>query len=661
MFIRYHIFFYALGCLLIVLGRYFHYLFYFVYLFYLYWLLKRLTISHVIICLFFSLLVLLPHPFPQDPSPNISGRVIKKSETYCYVKTKIGTIKLYHGEDLQYGDDIAGIVQYIEMNEPTNDYGYNEKLYLYGQKIFLKARLQSLKTIEHHATFYHFIEERLSNHEDVQSYQRLLLLGERDDGINEDYQTLSQLSLVHLFALSGMHIHILFGSIISIIGLFIDKRYGNYIAYLFIGFYVFSLPMQISLYRAFFMIVFKDIAKDFLNELDILSLLIIVSLIYNPYYIYNISFVFSYFIYLMVIFTKNMKYSYIYISLSSLPIVLSLNSQFSPLSLFIGMLMTPYIEFFYILCWISLLFPMTIPFFYVMVLLLKKMMTFIYRIQIPFLFSYPTLLFTVLYEIILLNMLFKQTNHRKIRNNVLLMISLLCSFWIYGQYKFNGSITMIDVGQGDCTLIRLPFNQGNILVDTGGNINYDIAENTIIPYLKAVGIHQLDYVYISHDDYDHSGALESLTQNFKIHQVINEYEEERKIGNISIRMLDHSSTNDNDDSLVMVVDFKNFRMLMTGDISQDVENELIEKYPPMDIDILKVSHHGSQTSTSAKFLSWVHPSIAMIGVGKNNLYHHPSENVIQRLKRKGITILRTDQDGMFHIQYDFFGNYAIYR
>ena len=195
-----------------------------------------------------------------------------------------------------------------------------------------------------------------------------------------------------------------------------------------------------------------------------------------------------------------------------------------------------------------------------------------------------------------------------------------------------------------------------ILIDTGGHYDYDLATTTLIPYFQSVGISSLDYVYISHDDFDHCGALESLTQNFKVKNIIRDYEEKRIIGDLTIEMLksDNQYSDSNDCSLVMKLTLYDYTFLFTGDISVSVEEDLYEKYGKIDIDILKVSHHGSKSSSGNTLFKMIQPKIAMIGVKKNNLYKHPSIEVIERLERKGITILRTDEDGMFHLR--FYGN-----
>lgn len=653
MLIRYHLFYYAVGCLLVVLGKVFHPLFYLFYGGYLLWMIWRLGWKYCIILLFISIGLFLYQIEINALPDTVSGQVIKVSEKYCYFKTDFGVIKLYHEEELSYHDDIEVEMESIEMNENTNDHAFNEKLYLYGQGIYYKGRCQKLISRQSHETFYHWVESRFSKQENVSDYQRLFLLGERSESIQEDYQQLSQLSLVHLFALSGMHIHILFIALQRIFGLFVQQRFSRIMSYLCMAIYIFSIPMQISLYRAFFVLVLYDLFKKWFHELDVLSFLVMISLFYNSYIIYNISFVFSYFVYFIVILTQRLPHQATLIYLSTLPIILNLNYQISLISLLITQFLTPFVEIFYCLSALSILFLWTTPLLTLCVTLFQSIIAFLDVLNVFLVFSKPNLLFIFLFYILFFQIIYHLELKQSIQKYISIMIALFISFSFYSQYKIYGEVTMIDVGQGDCTLIRLPMNQGNILIDTGGIKDYDLATQTIIPYLKSVGIKKLDYVYISHDDYDHCGALESLKENFPINHIIEHYEKHREIGCATIDMIENQKvyTNTNDQSLIMYVQLPAMYILLTGDASTEVENDLLNQLKELNVDVLKVSHHGSKTASSPQFLDAISPSIAMIGVKKNNLYHHPSNEVIDRLNRKNITILRTDEDGMFHIRF----------
>lgn len=653
MLIRYHIFYYAVSCLLMVIGVYYHYLsflFLFGFIFYLY---ERFGIRYVIVAILLSIVIVIPRTGIQELPQSITGQVIKTSDKYCYVRFHEGIIKLYHEEDIHYGDTVQFTFNILDMNENTNDNAFNEKLYLYSQKIFYKGNLKQLFVKKSTYSLYKWIEEHLSSEKYVSNYQRLFLLGERTEEIQNEYQQLSQLSLVHLFALSGMHVHILYMMLKRGLGICVHQNYAKWVSYIFIGIYVFSIPMNISLYRAFFVMVLYEITKKWLNQLDVLSLLVIVSLFYNPYIIYNISFVFSYFIYFIVLVTKHIKSSAFMIYLSGLPIVLTLNYQLPLVAFAVGNILTPFIEVFYIFCCLSVIIPFFLLPLSLCVQCLQSIMIFVENINQFIVFSKPSFSFIVMYYILYFMILYRREQHKSIQINISVIIAFLVTFSFYSQYKLYAEVTMIDVGQGDCTLIRLPMNQGNILIDTGGNKDYDLATQTIIPYLKSIGIQKLDYVYISHSDFDHCGALESLMEYFQVDHVIDQYEEERIIGCMKVKMLKSEKVyfDNNDQSLIMLVELFENHILFTGDASSQVEEDLKKQYQNLNVDILKISHHGSKTATSASLLQMIDPQIAMIGVKKNNMYHHPSSEVLERLRRKQITILRTDEDGMFHIRF----------
>lgn len=226
-------------------------------------------------------------------------------------------------------------------------------------------------------------------------------------------------------------------------------------------------------------------------------------------------------------------------------------------------------------------------------------------------------------------------------------------------YNMVGRVVMIDVGQGDCFLIQQPFNQGNILIDTGGLMNRDLASDTLIPYLHSLGIFELDYVFISHDDFDHCGSYDSLAKQIKIKNTVTTYHQNIDIGRIKIEMLNAliNSDDKNDQSLVIKATINNLDYLFMGDASVKVEKALLEQYPDLKADVLKVSHHGSNTGTSAQFLDAINAKIALISCGKNNRYNHPHDEIITRLKDYGLKIYRSDTMGMVKVVYYGKDNY----
>ena len=254
---------------------------------------------------------------------------------------------------------------------------------------------------------------------------------------------------------------------------------------------------------------------------------------------------------------------------------------------------------------------------------------------------------------------------------ILVLILLLCigiSF-IYKNIPKDLYINFIDVGQGDSTLITTQFNK-KILIDGGGSefgSTFDVGEKTLLPYLLKKKIHKLDYVVISHFDSDHVGGILTILEELNVKQVLipkqveysenyNKFLDIIKKRNIKIKIVEEGNTINidkntyldilwpeekqikdnvlNNNSLIVRLCYKNFKMLFTGDIEEIAEQRLLQKYEnteKLTADILKVAHHGSKSSSIAEFLEKVNPRIALIGVGKNNKFGHPNAGVLDRL------------------------------
>ena len=235
------------------------------------------------------------------------------------------------------------------------------------------------------------------------------------------------------------------------------------------------------------------------------------------------------------------------------------------------------------------------------------------------------------------------------------------------------SVHFIDVGQGDCTLISSDY--GNILIDSG---EYEYAQ-TVVNYLKNYSVKKLDYVITTHPHSDHMGSMATILGEFEVGKFLmpkvaksdiptsKSYEKmlrvlsEKKIpseycgagdsfslGEIRceavapVRIIED---NLNSMSIVMKFTYGDISLLVTGDCEKDEENDILSSGADIDCDILKVSHHGSKTSSSVAFLKKVSPEISVISLAKDNEYGHPHKVTIDNLEKIGTTIYRTDEKG----------------
>lgn len=273
--------------------------------------------------------------------------------------------------------------------------------------------------------------------------------------------------------------------------------------------------------------------------------------------------------------------------------------------------------------------------------------------------------------------------------NYLFYIVLLLSFFafLYISYNDNSNaiklskdelngikITYLDVGQGDSILIQI--ENENMLIDAGNNTD----GKGIVDYLNNEKITKFKYVFGTHAHEDHIGGLDDIILNFDIEHfympnvisttktfedVLDALEEkqysfetpsigdEYTLGGAKIDIIyvgDENSKNLNNTSIVLKLTYKNAKFLFTGDLESDVEKLLLDK--DIKSDILKVAHHGSNTSSSEEFIKKVNPSISVISVGKNNSYKHPKKSTLDILEKYDSKVLRTDELGTIIVTSD---------
>lgn len=238
------------------------------------------------------------------------------------------------------------------------------------------------------------------------------------------------------------------------------------------------------------------------------------------------------------------------------------------------------------------------------------------------------------------------------------------------------AVHFIDVGQGDSTLIEA--NGHYMLIDAGEKDQTD----TVINYLKAQGVKSLDYVIGTHPHSDHIGGLEGVIREFDVKNVLlpekehttRIYEklldaiadknlmvtipkvgESCSLGEASFQIISPSrdyGDNLNNWSIGIRLVYGETSFVLCGDAEKEAEQDILLSGLPLKADVLKVSHHGSSTSSSLEFINAVSPRYAVISCGKNNDYGHPHKETLDLLKKQGINVLRTDQLGTIVIESD---------
>lgn len=237
-------------------------------------------------------------------------------------------------------------------------------------------------------------------------------------------------------------------------------------------------------------------------------------------------------------------------------------------------------------------------------------------------------------------------------------------------------IHFIDVGQADSILIQ--DGDTSMLIDAGNNAD----AKTIINYLKKQGVKKLSYVVGTHPHEDHIGALDTVIKTFDVEKILmpnvtsntNTYRDVLyaiKNKNLKITVPNPGNTftlgrseftvlapnsaeyeDVNDYSIVMKLNHGSRSFLFTGDAEKVSESEILKKKYNLQADVLKIAHHGSKSSTSDKFLKAVDPKYAVISVGRDNNYGHPTQKTLNRLKVRKVPIYRTDENGTIVITSD---------
>jgi competence protein ComEC len=226
---------------------------------------------------------------------------------------------------------------------------------------------------------------------------------------------------------------------------------------------------------------------------------------------------------------------------------------------------------------------------------------------------------------------------------------LLATLIVLNALPFYDSVSQevsfINVGQGDAILIR--DGLATVMIDTGGSLSFDLAREVDIPFLRKERIFAIDCLIASHGDYDHIGAASSLIDNYWVKKYIDDASDfPLTVGRMKFENLNvFGGSEENEESLVLTLDFMGKKWLFTGDAPSSIETKILQDNPDLNIDVLKVGHHGSKSSSSEAFLKAISPEVAIISVGKKNSYGHPDEETLKRFQDLGIPVRRTDMEG----------------
>jgi competence protein ComEC len=555
---------------------------------------------------------------------------------------------------------------------------FNYQNYLYNNKIYKICKASKITTLNKPNLINkikNVVINRINSYDNSNTYLNLFILGDKSYLDNDIYNLYKDNGIAHLLAISGMHLS-LFILILKKIFSFIKEKKQNIIIVLFLIFYLFLCNYTISMLRCFFFYFISLINNLFnlrLNSIKKIILTGIIIILINPFNIFNVGFLYSYLIsFGLILSNKFIKGNYLKKSLIisiisfliSLPITASLNYEINLSSIIINLFMVPYVSFiFYPFSLVTFIFkPLNFIFIYlcnIFYYLNQFFSQFNLMINIP----KTNILIIILYYLILyLAIIFNQKKY------ILLLPLLILYIKIIPKIDSNYYIYYLDIGQGDSSLLISPYKKEIIMIDTGGNptSKYKVSDGTLL-LLKSLGITSINTIIISHGDSDHCYDTLNIINNINVKNVMlnngdyNELEtniinSHVKINNkVNLKYFKYTNlkeeiyNEENKNSLVNYFTIYNYKLLFVGDSPIDTILPIIKKESLNNITFYKLGHHGSKTSTNEEIIKLLKPKYTIISAGRNNIYHHPSNEVIDILNKNKINYFNTQVDGSIEI------------
>lgn len=629
----------------------------------------------------------------------------------------------------------------LERPSPARNPGaFDYRAYLYRQGIHWLVRVDGLNQLQIQAgrtsswrgqidALRGFLGERLMEiyPEEIAGLMRAMLLGERLAVPAEIERDFTVLGLVHLFAISGLHVGVFIACLYGLLkrtGITREKAAGMVI--LLLPGYVLLTGAGAPVIRAAVMAALALLAvilRRWQDGLSFLAVALLVMLGWNPYLLFEPGFQLSFLItYALLIGVGpcSRLFSFPWKSLNQLlavtlvaqlasfPVVITHFYEYSLLSWLVNLIFVPIISLIVIPFGLASLIlgvlhaglaviPAAISSTLLsgIVYVAEKVAGW-YGLHLAW--SPPTGWWLVGYAVVCFYLFIAWTGDLLYARwqravSFLLFVGLVGVAALPAAFGADElRVTFLDVGQGDAAVIETPSGKV-IVVDGGGQPffpreawerrrkTYDVGERVLVPYLKYRGIRQIDYLVITHGDADHIGGLLAVAKQFPIRHVIRNFhlpgtrlEQElmavlRENGarihrvamgsgwvlepGVSWQFLNpvekngegRKSASTNNDSVVFLLTAYGRRVLMTGDMEEEAEGRLTTEWKAPSVDVLKVAHHGSRTSSNERWLDTIQPAMAVISVGRENRFGHPSPEVLERLKDRQILTWRTDHHG----------------
>lgn len=513
-----------------------------------------------------------------------------------------------------------------------------------------------------------------------------LLMGERDPALATAMDQAKQLGIIHLFCLSGLHLLVLtrlLRGLLTVGGC--TRETSRMVLALIIPVYWVFGGAATSLGRAALMVEFTLLGElGGLRGPTAWAGSLIIQTVVTPAVLLTTGGQLSYLLAFCLTWFHfpSVPVQTVRLALVSLPVVLHANYQFHLLSLGINYLMIPLFS--------GLIMPLTLlgglsawlfPSFGRLVnwglLAFHRLVAGL--AGLPGMVTVGRLPAWLTLALVIVTMLSWERHSRR-----WLLAGMYLVTWLGIHYPPGGEVAFVDIGQGDCVIIRTPFNRRVMMIDTGGRLNFggawqtrpaarDLATRTSLNYLQSRGISHLDAVWLSHKDTDHIGYLSTVLKTVRVDRifvpagmdhaeklrswtrgrvpVIPVTDQSPGFGGLRVYHPFRAGSGTNDDSMVLGGRFGGQAFLFTGDLPKAGEAQVLDRYPGLRADVLKLGHHGSRTATRPATLRQLGVRVAIISAGRHNRYGHPAPATVATLEQAGIRTYSTQTQGMISYRY----------
>ena len=654
------------ACLFFILSL-FKPIFFLILSIYIIFLYKKIRVK--LLCFLFIIITLIflfinVNKIPEEVKGNVSIINIE-NKTYTNeitIKYKFKKYVFNTKEDLK----LNTIIYIDSITEPflpqIIHHGFNEKQYYNKKGIIAKLNVKNIVVIEERTTFKNLLLKQIEDLK-IKPFIKAFIFNSNNE-LNKDLY--NKLNIIFLFKVSGIHLYALVYVILKFVDKYEIKNLSYYIEITIYGCFYYFSNFNYSILRLLLtaILININIRKNYkFTKLDLLQFTFLIIIIINPYSLFDIGLLILYILLNLISLLEPL-----YKDLSR-SVLITLIAQivslpfFSYLNLFIVLLM-PLLALFvsgpiFLLTVTTLMFPKLDNISYVIFSKFDNLLVLIDKISTPFILPKLSYVLIFLYFLFWLAILLSKNTY----NKFMYFIYIILLFYIpLINNKIQTNIYFLSVGQGDS--IYLESESKNIMIDTfNGSYNF----------LVSKGVKELDYLFLTHPDEDHIKEANLIIDNLKVNNVgisyyekyPNIYKNERRykaldkinLNPFYIEVLGpyRKYDNTNDNSLVLKITIKNLKILFTGDIEKASESDLI-KHMDLKSDVLKIAHHGSNTSSNKDFIKSVSPKYAVISLGYNNKYGFPSAEVLNTLQNNYIKTYRTDLDYTVVLNYSYFSN-----